>query len=155
MFYVSRINHELDGIKYGITDTKDGVEEFYSKAQIFQFSKSLDIDGVDISDNKICIVKTIEQTLRLFRSGDVHLALSTMSIKNNTIGIRFRSKPTGGSLRFVNNQVLNVSRSGVNYFSYDTGSSKSYRSGLTLDDILMVFESMKSYTIVDCIEGRY
>ena len=25
MFYISQINRELDDIKYGITDTKDGV----------------------------------------------------------------------------------------------------------------------------------
>lgn len=154
MFYVSRINHELDGIKYGITDTKDGVEEFYSKAQIFQFSKSIDIDGVDIADNLICIVKPVKETIRLFKQGKVHLAISTMTINNDSFGLRFKSKPTGGEMNFVNHQVLNVSRSGVNSFSYDLGYSKSYRSGLTLDDILTVFEQFSDWILENCDLGR-
>ena len=34
MFYVSAIDHELDGIKYGITDTRDNVTEYYTKKEI-------------------------------------------------------------------------------------------------------------------------
>lgn len=43
MFYVSSIKKN----KYGITDTKDGVEEFYNKKEIKQFiNAGIEIDGV-------------------------------------------------------------------------------------------------------------
>lgn len=150
MFYISSIKDN----NFGVTDTKDGVEEFYSKAQIFQFSKNLDIDGVDTADNLICIVKPVNETVRLFKQGKVHLAISTMTINNDSFGLRFKSKPTGGELRFVNHQVLNVSRSGANSFNYDLGYSKSYRSGLTFDDILIVFEQFDNWVLETCILGR-
>ena len=146
MFYISSIKDN----NFGVTDTEDGVEEFYTRTQILQFSKSLDIDGVDTADNLICIVKPVKETIRLFKQGKVHLAISTMTINNDSFGLRFKSKPTGGELRFVNHQVLNVSRSGVNSFSYDLGYSKSYRSGLTLDDILTVFEQFSGWTLESC-----
>lgn len=146
MFYISSIKDN----NFGVTDTEDGVEEFYTRTQIFQFSKSIDIDGVDTVDNLICIVKPVKETIRLFRQGKVHLAISTMTINNDSFGLRFKSKPTGGEMNFVKHQVLNVSRSGVNSFSYDLGYSKSYRSGLTLDDILTVFEQFSGWTLESC-----
>lgn len=146
MFYISSIKDN----NFGVTDTEDGVEEFYTRTQIFQFSKSLYIDGVDTADNLICIVKPVKETIRLFKQGKVHLAISTMTINNSSFGLRFKSKPTSGELRFVTHQVLNVSRSGVNSFSYDLGYSKSYRSGLTLDDILTVFEQFSGWTLESC-----
>lgn len=146
MFYISSIKDN----NFGVTDTEDGVEEFYTRTQILQFSKSLDIDGVDISSNLICIVKPVKETIRLFKQGKVHLAISTMTINNDSFGLRFKSKPTGGEMNFVKHQVLNVSRSGVNSFSYDLGYSKSYRSGLTLDDILTVFEQFSGWTLESC-----
>lgn len=146
MFYISSIKDN----NFGVTDTEDGVEEFYTRTQIFQFSKSIDIDGVDTADNLICIVKPVKETIRLFKQGKVHLAISTMTINNDSFGLRFKSKPTGGKMNFVKHQVLNVSRSGVNSFSYDLGYSKSYRSGLTLDDILTVFEQFSGWTLESC-----
>lgn len=146
MFYISSIKDN----NFGVTDTEDGVEEFYTRTQILQFSKSIDIDGVDTADNLICIVKPVKETIRLFKQGKVHLAISTMTINNNSFGLRFKSKPTGGEMNFVKHQVLNVSRSGVNSFSYDLGYSKSYRSGLTLDDILTVFEQFSGWTLESC-----
>ena len=77
-----------------------------------------------------------------------------MTINNSSFGLRFKSKPTGEELKFVNHQVLNVSRSGINSFSYDLGYSKSYRSGLTLDDILMVFEQLDNWILENCNLGR-
>lgn len=146
MFYISSIKDN----NFGVTDTEDGVEEFYTRTQIFQFSKSIDIDGVDTVDNLICIVKPVKETIRLFKQGKVHLAISTMTINNDSFGLRLKSKPTGGEMNFVKHQVLNVSRSGVNSFSYDLGYSKSYRSGLTLDDILTVFEQFSGWTLESC-----
>ena len=152
MFYISKVSFNKD--KFGITDSKDGVEEFYSKAQIFEFSKSLDIDGVDNDESLICVVKPVKETVRLFKQGKVHLAISTMTTNNKSFGLRFKSKPTGGEMRFVKHQVLNVSRSGVNSFSYDLGYSKSYRSDLTLDDILTVFEQFSGWTLESCSLDR-
>ena len=42
MYFISSI----DGDRYGITDTKDNVEEFYSKPEVIEFSKKLKIHGV-------------------------------------------------------------------------------------------------------------
>ena len=150
MYYISSIKDN----NFGVTDTKDGVEEFYTRAQIFQFSKNLDIDGVDTATNLICVVKPVNETVRLFKQGKVHLAISTMTLNNSYFGLRFKSKPTGGEMSFVKHQVLNVSRSGVNSFSYDLGYSKSYRSDLTLDDILTVFEQFSGWTLESCSLDR-
>ena len=150
MFYISSIKDN----NFGVTDTEDGVEEFYTRAQIFQFAKNLDIDGVDISSKLIGIVKPVDETVRLFKMGKVHLAISTMTLNNSSFGLRFKSKPTGGELRFINHQVLNVSRSGVNSFNYDLGYSRSYRGGLTFDDILRVFEQFDNWVLETCILGR-
>ena len=150
MFYISSIKDN----NFGVTDTEDGVEEFYTRTQILQFSKSLDIDGVDTSSNIICVVKPVNETVRLFKQGKGHLAISTMTINNSSFGLRFKSKPTGGELRFVNHKVLNVSRSGANRFNYDLGYSRSYRSDLTFDDILMVFEQFDNWILETCILGR-
>ena len=35
MFYISDINHTTTGIKYGVTDTDDGVTEYYSKSDLY------------------------------------------------------------------------------------------------------------------------
>lgn len=146
MYYISSIKDN----NFGVTDTKDGVEEFYTRAQIFQFSKNLDIDGVDTATNLICVVKPVNETVRLFKQGKVHLAISTMTLNNSYFGLRFKSKPTGGEMSFVKHQVLNVSRSGANSFNYDLGYSRSYRSGLTFDDILMVFEKFSGWILENC-----
>jgi hypothetical protein len=154
MLYVSSKNN--NGL-YGVTDTDDGVEEFLSKEQLLNIVKSedLDIDGVDAYNNMLCPVKLQNETVRLFKSGKVHLAISTMTLENEAFGLRFKSKPTRGEMSFVHHDVINISRRGVNSFSFDKGSSKSYRSGLTLDDILTVIESYNNWILEDCKIGRF
>ena len=153
MFYVSSKNNGL----FGVIDTDDNVEEFYTKEKLLQIvsNLNLEIDGVDIEDDAVCIVKPIKETVRLFRQGKVHLAISTMSIENNRVGIRLRSKSTSGEMSFVDNKCINISRRGINDYSFDLGYSKSYRSGLTLDDILIVVEGFSNYNIVDSNIGGY
>ena len=51
MYYISSVVDD----KYGITDTKDGVEEFYDARFIYDNFKSLEIKGVSISNNNIRI----------------------------------------------------------------------------------------------------
>ena len=99
----------------------------------------------------------METTIRLIKEGKIHLALNTMSVRNNCIGIRFKSKPTKGEMSFVHRETLNISRSGLNNYSYDKGSSKSYRSGDVLEDILSEIEwYLKSgWTIIDIKSGRF
>lgn len=152
MFYVSSKKDEL----FGVVDTSDNSEEFYNKDSLLSIVRynNIEIDGVDIDENYVCIVKPESETVRLFRQGKVHLALSTMTIQNTTFSISFKSKPTKGEMRFVSNRVLNVSRSGVNSFSFDLGYSKSYRSEVTLDDIMIVFEQFRGWTIDAAKVGR-
>lgn len=152
MFYVSSIRK--DGM-IGVTDTEDSVEEFYAKDFVLDLAKKVEIDGVDLGDNLVCVVRFKEDTIRLFKQGEVHLGISTMTLKNDRFGLKFKSKPSRGELSFVSNQVLNISREGVNSFSFDLGRSKSYRSGLTLDDILMVLERFNGWKLVDCNIGGY
>lgn len=155
MFYISSKNGE----QYGVTDTDDNVEDLFTRDELFNLVEklSIEIDGVDISSHAICIVKPVEETVRLFKQGKIHLAISTMSIENNWVSVKCKSKPTGGELKFVTNGCLNISRCGVNDYSFDLGNSKSYKSGLTLDDILVVIESLfiRGWNITDAKEGRY
>lgn len=151
MFYVSSMKNG----KFGVTDTKDGVEEFYSKEELFSFCKmDIDISGVDTRDFLICKVVLIEDTLDLFKQRYNHLAISTMGFHTN-IGFRFQSKPTRGEMCFVNNRVLNIYRQGVNRFTFDYGHSKSLQSNLTLDDIMMVLSNFSDWRLIECKAGRY
>ena len=154
MFYVSSKNEE--GL-FGVTDTDDGIEEFYTRSDLFKIASNngFEIDGLDFFDNLVCVVKNKKDTLRLFNQGKVHLAISTMTLKNDRFGLKFKSKPTSGEMSFVSNQVVNISRNGVNSFSFDLGHSKSYRSGLTLDDIMMVLERFDGWKLVDCNIGGF
>ena len=153
MYYVSSVKNIDNSRLYGITDTKDGVEEFYSANDILKFAETLDIDGVDLHARQVFVVKLKSETIKLFKSGKIHLAISTMSLENSYY-IKFKSKPTSGEMSFVRNQGINISRRGINDFSFDLGTSKSYRSGLTLDDILTVLEGFSSWRIVDAGAGR-
>lgn len=137
MFYVSSKNND----NWGVTDTEDGIEDFFTKPQLLKIARKVEIDGVDTFSSSICIVKSIDETVRLFKQGKVHLALSTMSIENKTVAIKFKSKPTKGEMKFVSHKCIRVARSSVNEYNFDLDSSKSYRSGLTLDDVLMIFEN--------------
>lgn len=154
MFYVSSKN---DKGQFGVTDTSDGVEEFFQKEKLLEIESKLNlgIDGVDIKNNTVCIVKPEKETLRLFQQGKVHLAISTMTLNNTTFGLSFESKPTSGEMRFVKHQCINISRRGVNYYSYDMGYSKSYRSGLTLDNIMTVVEQFSGWRLKSCKIGSY
>lgn len=148
MYYIS----SKVGEAYGVTDTSDSTEEFYSKAQLLKIARGIDIDGVDLADNLVCVIKPVKETVRLFRQGQYHLALSSMTLENITFGLSFASNR--GNCGIVKHRVLNISRSGVNSFSCDLGYSKSYRSGLTLDDILSVYESFGQYTLKEVVVGR-
>ena len=151
MFYVSSKKENL----FGVTDTEDNVTEYYTKSDILKISQDVEIDGVDLAENMLCMVKMPAETVSLFKQGNIHLALSSMTLNNPYFGLRFQSKPTEGEMTFVNHQVLNISRTGVNSFSYDLGYSKSYRSGLTLDDIMMLFERFSNWSIEKCKLGRF
>lgn len=154
MFYVSSVK---DGF-YGVTDTTDGVEDFHTKEELIHLVKNrnFEIDGVDVLDNAVCPVRPLLDTVRLFKEGKVHLAISTMSLSNDSIGLRFRSKPSKGEISFVSNAVFNISRRGVNCFSCDFGSSSSYRGGLTFDEIMTVLEQQFAHwRLSECKKGRF
>ena len=142
MFYVSSKVKD----KYGITDTLDGVEEFYTKKDILDLVNKfhLEILGVDI-DSNICIVVPLNVTAKLFREGKIYQAISSMTIDNTRFGIVFRSKPN--KYNFVNNAVINISRRGVNSYNLDKGTSSSFMSGLTLDDVLIILDNFENWSI--------
>lgn len=154
MFYVASFNRESR--KFGVIDTNDGVEEFYTEEELLSIvDKNIaEIDGVDTREKHACIVKPTSETLKLFKQGNFHLALSTMSISNQHIGIMFQLRHTVSGMTKVTKHVINVARSGVNRFSFDKGYSKSFRCDLTLDDILMVFENMQG-SVVDARKTPY
>ena len=54
MFYISSIR----GTKYGVKDTRDGIEEFYSKEQIYQIARKIKIYGVSYKDISIVTYTT-------------------------------------------------------------------------------------------------
>lgn len=151
MFYISsRVNN-----KFGITDSKDGLEEFYIKEDILKMVNNLGIEIDGVGCNNICVVEQANKTLSNFRLGLMHKGLSTMTLSNQSFGLRFKSRPTNGEMSFVSSECINISRCDINEFSYDRGNSKTYRSGLTLDDILMVLERYSNWSLVECRIGRY
>ena len=152
MFYIK----SLDNGMYAVHDTSDGVTEEYTKGTLLRIAENgIDIDGVSVHEGLICVVVPAEETERQLQKGLVHLALSKMTLSNQSFGIRFKSRPTSGELKFASHEVINISRRGVNDFCMDRGNSKSYRSGLTLDDVLMNFPSSDSWSIESVKLGRY
>ncbi len=53
MFYVSSSTNGGFGKLYGVTDSEDGVEEFYTKEQLREISKSIPIKGVSKTGVKV------------------------------------------------------------------------------------------------------
>lgn len=59
MYYISDLNHTKEAILYGVTDTKDGVKEFYTKEQIYKMVKSigLKIEGATLTGSGIKLTR--------------------------------------------------------------------------------------------------
>lgn len=153
MLYINSLKNNL----YGVIDTDDNTEEYFTKKKLLDIVRNqiLVIDGVDVDNNAICIVKPINQTLKDLRNCiDYKHVLYTMSM-NNSIGLRFKSKPTTGEMSFVKNQVLNISRSGIDDYYYDLGYSKSYKSSLSLIEMTNILNNFKNWKLVECKIGRY
>lgn len=142
MYWVSSKKDNL----YGVTDTSDNVETYFTARELIEIAveDSVEIDGVSVDEGKVCIVRLKNDTIRLFKQGKVHLAISTMSLQTDTIGLRFERRVNRCGSTFILKEVLNIARSGVNSYSFDKGNSKSYRGGLTLDDIMTVVEGYLS-----------
>ena len=139
MYFVSCEKHG----RYGVTDTADGVTEFFSEQDIIKMSCKVDIDGVD--GDKLTIVRPAEATVRLFQTGKIIEAIGTMTLCGDRFGIKFRSKPHVG---WVANRAINISRRGIDNYSYDLGVSKTYRSSLTQSEILTVLKQFEKDIIV-------
>lgn len=151
MFYVS----SAKGNKFGVTDTGDGKEEFYSKEELLTFvnKQGVEINGVDNHD--VCVVVLPKATLKLFKSYDFESALKSMVTDNTCFGIKLRSQPTGGEMHFVSNECINIRRVGVDKFHYDQGTMKTSRFDLTLDRMCGKMNSYRKWRVVDAQIGAY
>lgn len=149
MFYVSR---RLDDTHFGVTDTEDGKEDIFTASELRKLDDTYEINGV--GNEGICPVRTPNEVLSILRSNDLHLAISVMPFYEE-FGIKIKSKPTGGEMTFVHHQCVNLRRTDVNSFCLDNGTSKSSRSGLTIDDVLIYFSQYQGWTIESVQRGRY
>jgi hypothetical protein len=154
MLYVS--SRKLDG-RFGVTDTDDNVEDIVTKNELISLANKyeLEIDGVDLYNNQVVIVKLPKDTLNAFKTGNFHLAISTMSLDGIAFGFKFRSKPTGGSMSFVRNEIVNIRRQDYCSYTIDNGTSKSMMSGVPLDSVLTYMEQFENWTITDYKVGRF
>ena len=89
----------------------------------------------------------------LLFNGKYEEALKEMPYEYESFGIRLKSKPLGSEMIFVHKDVINVWKNGENEFSYDNGYSSSYRSSLTLDEMVKVFDGYKDWKITDIKMG--
>lgn len=149
MFYVSR---RLDDTHFGIIDTEDGKEDIFTASELRKLDDTYEINGV--GNEGICPVRTPNEVLSILRSNDLHLAISVMPFYEE-FGIKIKSKPTGGEMTFVHHKCVNLRRIDVNSFRLDNGTSKSSRSGLTIDDVLIYFSQYQGWTIESVQRGRY
>lgn len=149
MFYVSR---RLDDTHFGVTDTEDGKEDIFTASELRKLDDTYEINGV--GNEGICLVRTPNEVLSILRSNDLHLAISVMPFYEE-FGIKIKSKPTGGEMTFVHHQCVNLWRTDVNSFRLDNGTSKSSRSCLTIDDVLIYFSQYQGWTIESVQRGRY
>lgn len=153
MYWVSSKKDDL----YGVTDTRDNVENFFTAKELFEIiaEDKVEIDGVDTEDMKICLVKLADDTVRLFKQGKVHLAVCTMTLSGRWFGLKFRSKPTGGEMSMVRNRIVNICRNGVNSYSIDMGTSKTYVGCISLDDVLMFLERFHGWCLTEVVKRRF
>ena len=158
MFYVSSTvvvnvaNHHE--ILWGVTDSEDNIEEFYLSSQLLNLNGVIDIDGVDYHSGLICVVKPKSHTLTLLKRREFHSALRTMTLKNESFGLAFK-RMVNKDAGLVTHKILNIARSGVNNFNINLGYSKSYRSGLTIDDVMAVCDEFANWTLKDAIIGEF
>lgn len=144
MFYVKGIS----GKKYGVIDTDDNVVDLFTKKELLDIeSKGIaSIDGVDLQAGAVFIVSPAKETIKLIKARDYGNALDTLTTRE-TIGIKFKTKPTTGDIVMVHHEVLNISRDGIDSFSFDRGSSKSYRSGLSETAMYKVLRDFNGWLI--------
>lgn len=152
MYWVSSKKDNL----YGVTDTMDNVENFFTAKELFEIiaEDKVEIDGADTVDRKICLVKLVDDTIRLFRQGKIHLAVCTMSLSGCWFGLKFRSNPIPGELFMVKNRIVNISRQGVNSYSLDMGTSKTYANNITLDDVLMFLSRFEGWSLIEVVDRK-
>ena len=77
MYYISNIRNRDN--KVGVTDTNDGVEEFYSKSDFISFAKKVRIDGV--LNDEVFVVEPKNITVKKINARHFLSALATMSTK--------------------------------------------------------------------------
>ena len=136
MFYVQAY---VEGY-FSVLDTSDNISELHSREDLFNIVKkyNIKINGVD-SEGYVCIVEPSPKVVENFKQGYWHLALSKMPLWTK-FTIYTEKKVRRGDSIFVKKYEYNITKQGVNNFCFDEGWVKSYRSGITLDSLLMWFE---------------
>lgn len=152
MFYVKGIS----GGKFGVIDTDDNVIDLFTKKELLDIeSKGIaSIDGVDLQAGAVFIVRPAKETIKLIKARDYDNALDTLTTRE-TIGIKFKTKPTTGEIVMVHHEVLNISRYGVDSFNFDRGSSKSYRSDLSKEVMCKVLWDFDGWLIDNIKIGEW
>ena len=167
MYWVSSVNQfNLSGsgsnvclnTTFGVTDTSDGVETTgFTKNELLSIVRDdgVSVDGVDIIDNIISLVRLPEDTVRMFKQREMHRAISTMSTRGIWFGLRFKYTRASAQTRFPStNKIINIRRVGVNRFEVDEGTMKSHVGNLTIDGILGILEYYANWSLADVASNR-
>ena len=136
MFWVSSKNGDM----FGVTDTSDNVEEFFKEKELIKIclDDMLDIDGVDILSDKVCVVDKIKNTLMFFIKGDLEEAFSTMTMSGTWFTLSLKSEKLGSY-----SKLLNVRRTGANRYDYFWVEAGKICSNVEVKDILHIIKGME------------
>lgn len=103
MYYIS----SQKGNKYGVTDTEDGIEEFYTKEQLMSiYAQGIEVNG--LSDENIFVVYPIDKIRSLINSGDFKEAYKYLPEGYRLVTV-LRSSPVG-ELNICSRECIEVSR---------------------------------------------
>lgn len=134
---------------FGVTDTMDNVETYFTADELLYMVKNGEckIDGVLPKENCVCVVKLAEDTVNLFKRGEVHAALSTMT----TLGRPFVLILSLDKGSTAYRTEVHVDRYAVNSYSYEA-QGKAVDIALSIDDMLMRFDMLEKagWDIRDC-----
>ena len=162
MLYISsKIN---GGASYGITDTKDGIEEFYSYSQIAEFySLGIEIVGVRIYNGVVTIVDVFPNGFgvkyKLDKvNGDILVVKKYIHLVN-TYGYSYNIKDT--VFKWKDLDITKAKLAGIDIVGLDVYNASIIHKGSRVVFVRKTDSTRKPYLILDgvdttsCIIKRY
>jgi hypothetical protein len=116
-----------------------------------------EINGVDIYEKEVFIVKSIDDIIKEFKQGKYKEAIKIMPVTSYYIGMHFKSKASseGGEMTFVINRVINIRRTGCSGYQFDEGTPSTFKYFNDSNDLIQYLSQYKGWQLVEIKKGRF